>query len=68
MPPPSSANPAWIQANFIRPHGYDPTKANPFVGNFTVTEPGNPGPQPPLDLRDYQHAPVVPVSVNVSAN
>jgi hypothetical protein len=54
-PPQSSANPVWIQASFIRPH-------NP---GFSITEPGNPGPQLPLDVRDYFHAPVIPVSVTI---
>jgi hypothetical protein len=54
--PAATANqPVWILANFIRPH-------NP---GFSITEPGNPGPQPPLDVRDYQHAPVIPVSVTI---
>jgi hypothetical protein len=56
MPAPSANSPAWIQAVFIRPH-------NP---GFNVTQPGNPGPQPPLDVRDYQHAPVIPVSVTIN--
>jgi hypothetical protein len=56
-PPPSANVPVWIQAYFIRPH------TNP---GFGVTEPGNPGPQPPIDVRDYQHAPVVPVSVVIN--
>ena len=56
MPAPSANSSAWIQAVFIRPH-------NP---GFNVTQPGNPGPQPPLDVRDYQHAPVIPVSVTIN--
>jgi hypothetical protein len=57
MPPASPTNnsPFWIQANFIRPH-------NP---GFIITQPGNPGPQPPIDVRNYFHTPVVPVSVNL---
>jgi hypothetical protein len=58
MPAASATQPVWVQAVWIRPHS----------SGFGVTEPGNPGPQPPIDVRDYQHAPVVPVSVNVSAN
>jgi hypothetical protein len=52
----SANNPVWIQASFIRPH-------NP---GFSITQPGNPGPQPPIDVRDYFHAPVVSVSVNLN--
>jgi hypothetical protein len=55
-PAASSNSAVWVQANFIRPH-------NP---GFGVTQPGNPGPQPPLDVRDYQHAPVIPVSVTIN--
>jgi hypothetical protein len=58
MPNPTATNPVWIQVVWIRPHS----------PGFSITEPGNPGPQPPIDVRDYQHAPVVPVSVNVSQN
>jgi hypothetical protein len=56
--PGSLVTPIWIRANFLRAHSQ----------GFGFTIPGNPGPQPPIDVRDYQHAPVVPVSVNVSAN
>jgi hypothetical protein len=65
--PPPLPNPqltAYIQAVFLRSHGYDVN--NGYVGGFTITQPGNPGPQPPIDVRDYQHAPVVPVSVNLN--
>jgi hypothetical protein len=55
MPAQSANSPVWILANFIRPH----------APGFSITQPGNPGPQPPLDLRDYFHAPVVPVAVTV---
>ncbi len=48
--------PIWIQANFLRSHSQ----------GFGITIPGNPGPQPPIDVRDYQHAPVVPVSVAIN--
>jgi hypothetical protein len=57
VPKPTAIQPVWIQANFIRPH------TNP---GFGITQPGNPGPQPPLDVRDYQHAPVIPVSVTIN--
>jgi hypothetical protein len=63
--PPNPQLAAYIQAVFLRPHGFD-IPSGSFNGGFTITQPGNPGPQPPIDVRDYQHAPVVPVSVNLN--
>jgi hypothetical protein len=57
QPAQSAASPVWVQATFIRPH---------LNSGFGITQPGNPGPQPPIDVRDYFHAPVVPVSVNLN--
>jgi hypothetical protein len=62
--PPNPQVTAYIQAVFLRPHGYD--TANGYLGGFTITQPGNPGPQPLMDVRDYFQVPVVPVSVNLN--
>jgi hypothetical protein len=59
IPPSATGTPIWIQASFIRPHGLNGPP-------MSITQPGNPGPQPPIDVRDYFHAPVVPVSVNLN--
>src|SRR5262249_45730319 len=71
LPDPTMPNPnpgvyttAFIQAVFLRSHG-DNTATNTYDGNFRITQPGNPGPQPPLDVRNYFHAPVVPVAVTI---
>lgn len=57
-PPPGGMAPytsAIVRATFIRQHG----------ANFTITIPGNPGPQPTTDPRIFLNDPVVPVAIAV---
>src|SRR5262249_31672093 len=53
--PTTNAQSVWILANFLKPHNQ----------RFSITTPGYSGPWPPIEVRDYQHAPVVPVAITV---
>jgi hypothetical protein len=60
---PPGGPPQWFTANFTRPHGTPPPGS---MTSYSITIPGNPGPQPLFSPYDPAFQPVVPYFIIIS--